>query len=136
MWAWFQSVDVTLNVAWLALSLTALLAWVCSARTREQRRAVIALLFILVLLFPVISTADDMAQAALAYDPAPWRNGGNEQVSSDIASHSVLDAVIPTALYPADPLVQIVGEQPSLQPDVRCSVFFVLASASHAPPQQ
>ena len=136
MWALFQSVDVTLNVAWLSLSVTALLAWRCSGRPRQHRRAVVALLFILVVLFPVISTADDMAQAGLAYDPTLWRNTGNEQISSDISSHSVLDAVIPTALYAANPLAQIVGEQPSPQPAVRCSVFFGLASASHAPPQQ
>ena len=64
------SIDAVLNLSWALVSVaTLLLSWrSCSAR--QHKRALVALLFILVVLFPVISTADDAA-VTLIFDPSP-----------------------------------------------------------------
>ncbi len=67
----FQSADVVLNLAWLSLCLTTLLAWGLGRRAREHRQTVVAILCMLVVLFPVISTADDVAEQAMIYDLSP-----------------------------------------------------------------
>lgn len=65
----FLAIDAALNLTWAVLSLTVLLCWQAEW-TREPRRAMVAILCILVLLFPAISLADDSAELTAAYDPA------------------------------------------------------------------
>lgn len=65
----FLSIEAALNLTWAVFSLAVLLCW-RAEWTRETRRALVAILCILVLLFPAISVADDSAELTVAYDPA------------------------------------------------------------------
>ena len=134
MGAAFQSVDVVMNVAWVSLSLTTLLAWRASGRPCQHRRAILAVVFVLVLLFPVISTADDIAEQALTCDLALSKQGTDNPHKGKPAS--TLEAqVLPAVCMPASPLVQVVGERPPSHPSIGHFAFPGSTSASHAPPQ-
>lgn len=63
------SIDATLNLTWALVSLMVLLCW-RAEWTHTPKHALLAIACILVLLFPVISTADDVAAQAAMYDLA------------------------------------------------------------------
>ncbi len=135
MWAIFQSVDLLLNVAWLSLAITTLLAWRLTAAPREQKQALIAILFILVLVFPVISTADDVTEQALMYDlsASPLTIQSGKEIKLVIPPE--LQATVGLNLR-AEPLADSISEIPvwnarsSSEDLLLCS-----ASGIHSPPQ-
>jgi hypothetical protein len=60
-------VENFLNLCWLLLALAALSAWLClPAPRRSAGLGLVALLFVLVLMFPVISATDDLHPEAAA----------------------------------------------------------------------
>lgn len=60
--------ELLLNLIWLALSVTALLSWICwrrgssSENSVQMVRGLLVVLCIIALLFPVISISDDLSQ--------------------------------------------------------------------------
>lgn len=135
MGATFQSVEGMLNLSWGLVSLgTLLLSWRCRG-TREHKRALAAILFLLVLLFPVVSTADDLAQQAMMYDPSP----SPLTLLSANEFKQILAPALPACqagLGLTHPLPEAVGE--SLEPEsISRGPFLLLSSASgiHSPPQ-
>ena len=74
---WFElrpwahlTVEASLNLLWVLLSLIAVLRWSSPSGRRNRRRlfALVTLIFVLALLFPVISANDDLAQQELIND--------------------------------------------------------------------
>ena len=64
------TLEASLNLLWVLLSLIALVRWSSPSSTRDRRRlfALVTLVFVLALLFPVISASDDVAQQELIND--------------------------------------------------------------------
>ncbi len=135
MWPLFQSADVVLNLAWLSLCLTTVLAWCVFSRAREHQQAVVAILCMLVLLFPVISAADDVAEQAVIYDLSP----SSLTVNNSKQIKQLVGPVLPAARAGhglAHPLREAVGE--SVQADSAVPGILLLPSFSsgiHSPPQ-
>ena len=129
----FSSIDAVLNLGWALLSLaTLLLSW-RSRRTREHKRALVAILFLVVLLFPVISTADELAEQAMVYDPSPIT------LKSAHGFKQVMAPALPATHAGhglAHPLQDAVGEALESE-SARSGIFSLLSSASgiHSPPQ-
>lgn len=65
----FLSIDAGLNLIWAVLSLGVLVCWNAEWKP-ESRRAVVALVCVLILLFPAISIADDVTELSQLYDAA------------------------------------------------------------------
>lgn len=128
-----QSVDAALNLIWVLVSAGTLLAWRLRG-TREPRQAA-AILFILVLvmLFPVISTADDPAQQGLACDVAlsPLSDLSVNEVKSGLAAA----VAAPAAPGPALPLLRRTRERVLIQEFTADSRLFVAARGNHSPPR-
>lgn len=68
-WA-HATIETSLNLLWLSLVVGALVRWAMADRRRRRSRlsGLVSLVFILSLLFPVISASDDLAQLALIND--------------------------------------------------------------------
>jgi hypothetical protein len=64
------TVETSLNLLWLSLAVGALVRWVAADHERRRSRfsGLVGLIFVLSLLFPVISASDDLAQLALIND--------------------------------------------------------------------
>ena len=62
-----------LNLCWLLLGVAALVAWHCQASRSGHGRPLVALLFVLALMFPVISASDDLHPAAQAMEDSSKR---------------------------------------------------------------
>ena len=64
------TLEASLNLLWVLLSVIAVLRWSSPSGRRNRRRlaALVPLSFVLALLFPVISANDDLAQQALIND--------------------------------------------------------------------
>lgn len=130
----FLSIDATLNLTWAVVSLAVLLCWQAEW-TRESKRALVAIGCVLVLLFPAISTADDIAEQALMYDvssaPQSLKSGGEFK-----------PLVLPALLTfhaghgPALPWTEAFGEDPQAVSAGRCtSLLLASSSGIHSPPQ-
>jgi hypothetical protein len=130
----FQSVDAALNLGWVLVSVGILLLSWRTGRAREHKQALLAVLFILVLLFPVISTADDSAEQALMYELAasPLSVKSTKEIKQVIVPAAQLSPAVALA---APSLVRPVGER--LEADCFSSFTLRLSSASgiHSPPQ-
>ena len=127
------SIEATLNLMWGLVSLAVLLCWQAEW-TRESKRALVAILCILVLLFPVISAADDLVRQAAMYDPSssPLTVNGDSDGKASIAP-AMLSQEPGHGL--GRPLLVVIGEE------VRCESLsgrtglLVSASGIHSPPQ-
>lgn len=130
----FQSVDAVLNLTWALVSVAALLLSWRSGRAREHKQALIATLFLLVLLFPVISTADDTFEQALMYElaPSPLCLKSAKEIKQSIAPHAVVAQAVRT---PAAPPVGSVAEDVHTASTVSFTLFLNAASGIHSPPQ-
>lgn len=120
---WFallQSGDAWLNLAWLLLAVAALSWWARSLRAPRPARALLALALILVVVFPVISAADDIAELALVCDGSP----------------SALSAVLPAVLgtFPGPSLPQFTGFGVSTPPVEPRPLLLSSATGIHSPP--
>jgi len=62
-----------LNLCWLLLAVAALVAWRCQAPRGGHGRPLVALLFVLALMFPVISASDDLHPAPRAMEDSSKR---------------------------------------------------------------
>jgi hypothetical protein len=62
-----------LNLCWLLLAVAALVGWRCQAARGGHGRPLVALLFVLALMFPVISASDDLHPAAQAMEDSSKR---------------------------------------------------------------
>lgn len=62
-----------LNLCWLLLAVAALVGWRCQAPRGGHSRPLVALLFVLALMFPVISASDDLHPAAPAMEDSSKR---------------------------------------------------------------
>lgn len=120
---WFallQSADACLNAAWLLAAGAALLGWRRSQHTPRPIRALLALALVLVVLFPIISSADDVVEQTLACDVAPW----------------VLSAAPPAILgsLPGPALPQFTGYRVHATPVESRSLVLSSATGIHSPP--
>lgn len=134
MQAAFQSADVVLNLTWIVVTLAVLLCW-RSEWTQEHWRAVVAVLCALVLLFPAISTADDIAEVAMTYDASP----SSLPLKSAIEYKQVIAPALLTCRLghgPAQPLQPAFGDSLDSESTGGCG-FLALSSSSgiHSPPQ-
>jgi hypothetical protein len=69
LWPWVHlTLEASLNLLWVLLSLIALVRSPSATRNRRRPFAVVTLIFVLALLFPVISANDDVAQQELIND--------------------------------------------------------------------
>ncbi len=86
------TLEVSLNLLWLLLGLIALVRWSSPSSTRNRRRpfALVTLIFILALLFPVISANDDVAQQELIND-AMSAKSLSATFKADKQRHSCVD---------------------------------------------
>lgn len=134
MGAPFLSIDAGLNLIWAVLSLGVLVCWDAEWKP-ESRRALVALVCVLVLLFPAISLADDVAELSLLYDTAGSSFSGNsgKEIKQIAAPDLQLLAAAQAAL---GRLYEAFGEAPS-SPTATHSTYFLLASSTgiHSPPQ-
>jgi len=62
-----------LNLCWLLLGVAALVAWHCQASRSGHGRPLVALLFVLALMFPVISASDDLHPTPQAMEDSSKR---------------------------------------------------------------
>jgi hypothetical protein len=132
VWALFQSVDVALDLAWLLLSAATLLLWRFSGRPRQHTRSVVAILFLLVLLFPVISTADDIMEQVLMCDVAPSPLKSGKGIKQVIAPEL---AAAPALPRPPQPLAEGTRERAQSQSPVPFTFLLSSSSGIHSPPQ-
>ncbi len=67
--AWAHiTLETSLNLLWVSLAFGAFAQWVADRRRRAQPSGLVSLIFVLSLLFPVISANDDLAQLDLIND--------------------------------------------------------------------
>jgi hypothetical protein len=66
------TLEAFLNVLWLSLALGTLVYWLTGGSTRSpsNRTGLVSLIFVIALLFPVVSASDDIAEMALINDAA------------------------------------------------------------------
>ncbi len=97
-----QSVDHLLNLLWVLLAAAALIHRAQGRMAAVPPRALVALLCILVLLLPVISITDDLAEQAQVYDvgASPASFGSAKHIKASPAPHASLAAAVAFALQP------------------------------------
>ncbi len=129
------SIDAGLNLIWAVLSLGVLLCWNAEWNS-GGRRALVAILCVLVLLFPAISAADDVSEQALTYDAASSSLSGSN--GKEIKQ---LVAPVPAAALPARGLILRLyeasgdGLQSSPASSHLSSLLLASSSGIHSPPQ-
>jgi hypothetical protein len=130
----FLPIDAGLNLIWAVVSLGVLLCWRADWN-QESRRALVAILCVLVLLFPTISVADDVAEIALMYDGAP----SSPTLKS---GKEIKQVIVPaaqtwqTAPGPLAGLVDAIGDGlPSDSTRGDISLLLTSSSGIHSPPQ-
>ncbi len=130
----FPSIDAGLNLIWVVLSLGVLLCW-NAEWNRESRRALVAVLCVLVLLFPAISVADDVAELALLCDGAPSPltvKNGKEIKQIVVPAPQAAEAAPP----PLARSYEWIGDGPvSLHATCHTSLLLTSSSGIHSPPQ-
>jgi hypothetical protein len=94
-WA-HMTLEASLNVLWVVLAVGAFVHWTApaSSRLRSRLSRLISLVFVLALLFPVISADDDLAQLDLINDAKT-----SQAITLDLKSHSQ-----PATAAPLNPL--------------------------------
>lgn len=131
----FLFIDAGLNLTWAVVSLTVLLCW-RAEWTRQHRQAVVAILSILVLLFPAISAADDLAEHTMIYDLSPS--------SLTLKNANEFNQVVTPALLTCQPghglapsLQEAIGDSLGSESPGSRILIVLLGSASgiHSPPQ-
>ncbi len=128
------SIDVGLNLFWAVLSLVVLLCW-DAEWTQQSRRALVAILCVLVLLFPAISVADDITELSLTYDTAPSLlsvKSGKEIKHIAVPAPPAVEAAHGPVAQSLEALGDVLGSATATG-----SLSLLLASASgiHSPPQ-
>ena len=96
-----RSLEAILNGLWAALALGALAAWTLGERPRRYGRTLelVSLVFILALLFPIISPNDDYALQVFAEDVSNTQSVAIV-LKSDHAQPSTMQAPVPAAVAP------------------------------------
>lgn len=130
----FPSIDAGLNLMWVVLSLGVLLCW-NAEWNRESRRALVAILCVLVLLFPAISAADDVAELALMCDGTPsplsFKNGKEIKHIVVPAPQAAQAAPGPFARF-----CELIGNGPVTPHATRhTSLLLTSSSGIHSPPR-
>lgn len=128
-----SAIDAMLNLTWVVVALAVLLG--CRAAwAREHRRALVAVLCMLVLLFPVISTADDLGLQAVTYDPSASPLAPDDGAKN---KHFVAPALLtPQLAYVLARLLPAgSGEEPCVESIPGCTARLSSASGIHSPPQ-
>lgn len=130
----FPVIDAGLNLTWAVLSLGVLLCWRVEW-TQESKRAMVAILCVLVLLFPAISVADDVAEQATAYDlslsPLTLKSGGEckQLIAPALLAYQAAHHLTHT-------LQEAVGDSLASQPACHGTSLLLGSSPGiHAPPQ-
>ncbi len=121
---WFallQSADAFLNAAWLLVAGAARLWWRRSQHAPRPTRALLALALVLVVLFPIISSADDVVEQTLACDLSP----------------GLLSAAPPAILgsLPGPALPEFTGYRVNATPVEPRSFLASSATGIHSPPR-
>lgn len=134
MGAVFQSIDAMLNLSWVLLSVAVLLFSWRRQRVWQHKNALLAILFILVLLFPVISTADDMAEQALMSElaPSPLSAKSAKEIKQSITSAVLTAQAILSSLQPP---LEWRSEQVQSKPVSGFAPLLGSASGIHSPPR-
>jgi hypothetical protein len=92
-----------LNLCWLLLAVAALVRWRCQAARGGHGRPLVALLFVLALMFPVISASDDLHPAAQAMEDSSKRTQRAWTRINGLAARVTCGH--PPAILPALPVV-------------------------------
>jgi len=132
LFALLQSVDAFLNLAWLLAAGAALCWWGMPRHAPRQTRAVLALAFVLILLFPIISSADDIAEQALACDVTPSSLTVKNSKEIRFVTPDVLPAILGT--LPGPSLPAFAGYRVNATPVEPCAFLLSSATGIHSPP--
>lgn len=127
-----QSADASLDTIWLLVAAATLLSWRACGSSRRRTCAIVALAFILVLLFPIVSTADDVAEQARVYDLVP----SHLTVKNSKEVNSVTPGVLPAIAgsVPALPVLEFTGDRLDARSSAARAVPLSSATGNHSPP--
>jgi hypothetical protein len=109
--------ELGFNIAWLILALALSVGWVRNTREERFPRSLLALMLLVMLLFPVISITDDIHQDYFNVTGEEVRYKEDLQQRLDLARQHWDAASLPVIVPPtvsASPLVSVIYERTDL----------------------
>lgn len=133
-WA-HMTLEACLNVLWLGLAVGALVYWPPGGSRRRQPPGFVSLVFVLALLFPVISASDDQAQWAFINDAKTSQSVTTSLNTSKHLTNCVATPCFPAFAAPPPTLRAALMSVAALTPvHVSSVITFGDATGNHSPP--
>ena len=135
-WA-HMTLEASLNLLWLVLAVGSLAHWLAPERTRRchHLHGLVTLVFVLSLLFPVISANDDLAQQELINDAK-----SSQSLVASLRTDKPLPGTVWVLNSAVPPTIHLASYSPALadsvsEPSVAASVTVLGdATGNHSPP--
>src|SRR3954464_11310819 len=107
--------ELGFNIAWMVLALALSVGWVRNSSEERFPRSLLALMLLVMLLFPVISITDDMHQDCFNVTGEEVRYKEDLQHRLDLARQhwdaASLPVIVPPTVTTASPLVNVIFER-------------------------